>query len=356
VVRAAGLEAPLIETQSARSGARDLPEAFIASRATPRTNGLSARRRAVLFDAAGTLIERARRSGRRSERRGEVRPRACPRGGSAMPLRASGALYAPAMVYRPAARRERAGASARRGARSCARPTSRRLGDPAADFEAASKRLFRVLRDRRRLAHRAGAHEALAALRAAGVATGVVSNFDRPPARHPRRRRARAAARRIWLPSDAGAAKPDPMIFTSALARSAWRPSARCSSATTTQRDLAGARAPACGRWTLPRLLRCADLPALLDASFRRSRDDAARPRAPFFRRPLRSRRPQPRAALDTALERRIDYADLFFEYSTQDSVVLEEGIVKTATATSSRASACARRSASARAMRTATR
>jgi TldD protein len=33
--------------------------------------------------------------------------------------------------------------------------------------------------------------------------------------------------------------------------------------------------------------------------------------------------------ALDTALERRVDYADLFFEYSTQDSVVLEEGIVK---------------------------
>ena len=34
-------------------------------------------------------------------------------------------------------------------------------------------------------------------------------------------------------------------------------------------------------------------------------------------------------AALDTALERQIDYADLFFEYSTQDSVSLEEGIVK---------------------------
>jgi TldD protein len=33
--------------------------------------------------------------------------------------------------------------------------------------------------------------------------------------------------------------------------------------------------------------------------------------------------------ALDTALERRVDYADLFFEYATQDSVVLEEGIVK---------------------------
>ncbi len=33
--------------------------------------------------------------------------------------------------------------------------------------------------------------------------------------------------------------------------------------------------------------------------------------------------------ALDTALERQIDHADLFFEYSTQDSVVLEESIVK---------------------------
>jgi TldD protein len=33
---------------------------------------------------------------------------------------------------------------------------------------------------------------------------------------------------------------------------------------------------------------------------------------------------------LDTALEREVDYADIYFEYTTQDSVVLEEGIVKT--------------------------
>jgi TldD protein len=32
---------------------------------------------------------------------------------------------------------------------------------------------------------------------------------------------------------------------------------------------------------------------------------------------------------LDAALERRVDYADLYFEYATQDSVALEEGIVK---------------------------
>ena len=32
---------------------------------------------------------------------------------------------------------------------------------------------------------------------------------------------------------------------------------------------------------------------------------------------------------LETALERRIDSAELFLEYATQDSVALEEGIVK---------------------------
>jgi TldD protein len=34
-------------------------------------------------------------------------------------------------------------------------------------------------------------------------------------------------------------------------------------------------------------------------------------------------------AALETALERRVDAADLFFEYTTQDSVVMEESLVK---------------------------
>ena len=34
-------------------------------------------------------------------------------------------------------------------------------------------------------------------------------------------------------------------------------------------------------------------------------------------------------AALNTALERPVDHADLFFEYTTRDSVMLEEGIVR---------------------------
>jgi len=36
--------------------------------------------------------------------------------------------------------------------------------------------------------------------------------------------------------------------------------------------------------------------------------------------------------ALDTTLERHVDYADLYFEYTVEDSVALEEGIVKTGT------------------------
>jgi TldD protein len=34
-------------------------------------------------------------------------------------------------------------------------------------------------------------------------------------------------------------------------------------------------------------------------------------------------------STLDLTLERRADHADLYFEYTTQDSVMLEEGIVK---------------------------
>ena len=34
-------------------------------------------------------------------------------------------------------------------------------------------------------------------------------------------------------------------------------------------------------------------------------------------------------SGLDAALERRVDYADIFVEVTTQDSVALEEGIVK---------------------------
>ncbi len=48
-----------------------------------------------------------------------------------------------------------------------------------------------------------------------------------------------------------------------------------------------------------------------------------------FFRERFGMGESQLEAVLGTALERRVDYADLFFEYSTEDSVSLEESLVK---------------------------
>jgi len=58
--------------------------------------------------------------------------------------------------------------------------------------------------------------------------------------------------------------------------------------------------------------------------------DEAAGARAvDFFRERFGLDEHSLEAVLGTALERQVEYADLFFEYSTQDAVVLEEGIVK---------------------------
>ena len=61
-----------------------------------------------------------------------------------------------------------------------------------------------------------------------------------------------------------------------------------------------------------------------------RGSDHGSSPAVGFFRDTFGLDETSLSAALGTALERRVDEADLFFEYSTQDSVALEEGIVKT--------------------------
>ena len=57
---------------------------------------------------------------------------------------------------------------------------------------------------------------------------------------------------------------------------------------------------------------------------------DDASPSLPFFAQNFGLDDRSLTQALDTALERPLDYADLFFEYSTLDSVALEQGMVKT--------------------------
>jgi putative hydrolase of the HAD superfamily len=92
-------------------------------------------------------------------------------------------------------------------------------GVPGADFDRCFDRLFTHFAGSAAWRCAPGAAELLAALRARGLRTGVLSNFDH---RLPALLEALALAplfEVVVLPSDAGAAKPDPRIFACALAR-----------------------------------------------------------------------------------------------------------------------------------------
>ncbi len=113
---------------------------------------------------------------------------------------------------------------------------------------------------------RAGAAEALAALRAAGRRLAVVSNFDQ---------RLRALLRELGLarelacvvlPADCGAAKPDRRIFEACLARLAL-PAARCVYVgDRDDLDVAGARAAGLRAIHVSDVATLAELPARIDA------------------------------------------------------------------------------------------
>lgn len=175
--------------------------------------------RAVLFDAAGTLIHLR-------EPAGETYARFARRhGGGVAAARlheAFGECFRsmPAMVF-PGESAGGVVALERDWWRSLVERVFRRAAarDAIADFDA----FFAELYDHfaRAAAWRAseGAVEVLSALRARGFATGVVSNFDR---RLPAILAGLGLAPLldvVVLPSDAGAAKPSPRIFHFALER-----------------------------------------------------------------------------------------------------------------------------------------
>jgi len=222
-------------------------------------------RRAVLFDAAGTLIEPRAPIG-------ETYASVAEKYGAGMSAWRVGDAFArvwrsaPAMVY-PGLPPDASARREREAWRAIVRQTYL-AADSAirpADFDACFEELFAFYATGAAWRARAGAHEVLAALRAAGVATGVVSNFDR---RLPGILADVALAPLldvIWLPSDAGAAKPDPMIFTSALARLGVAPERAMFVGNDEQRDLAGARGAGLRPVDVASLATLADLPALLD-------------------------------------------------------------------------------------------
>ena len=135
-----------------------------------------------------------------------------------------------------------------------------------ADFDACFDELWGRFASPAAWAPAAGAVEALAALRASGRRTAVVSNFDR-------RLRPILAGLGLGplldacvLPADAGAAKPDPRIFRAALDALGARPSETAFVGDDPARDLEPARALGLHAVDAASLATLADLPARIDA------------------------------------------------------------------------------------------
>lgn len=225
----------------------------------PRASGRGVR--GVLFDATGTLI-------RPAEAIGESYARIARQHGLEIsPWRLEDAFRrvhakAPPMVFPQASapereRRERA------WWRDLVRQTFRaadsaaRAGDEDALFEALWQHFARAS------AWRAlpGARETLEALRARGVATAVVSNFDH---RLPGLLSGLGLASLldgVFLPGNTGAAKPDPGIFRAALEALGLEAAACACVGDDPERDLAPARRLGMTAIDAGRLATLADLP-----------------------------------------------------------------------------------------------
>jgi len=135
-----------------------------------------------------------------------------------------------------------------------------------ADFDACFEALYAVFSEPGAWVCRAGCRDALAGLRGAGIATAVVSNFDRrlPPLL------AELGVAPLFdaivLASDAGAAKPDPAIFRLALARVGVPACDSLFVGDSSERDVAGARALGMRAIDVGTLATLAELPARVKA------------------------------------------------------------------------------------------
>lgn len=222
--------------------------------------------RAVLFDAAGTLIELR-------EPAGETYARVALSFGVEIPAwRLQDALgrilqRAPAMVFSEAPVEEIPGLE-RSWWRDVVRSTFRAADSESRfeDFDAFFDALYAVFSDPGIWTCRTGCLDALAAVRAAGAATAVVSNFDR---RLPGLLAGLGVAPlldAIVLASDAGAAKPDPAIFQLALDRLQVPATESVFVGDCSHRDIAGARALGMRAIDVASLATLAELPAHMGA------------------------------------------------------------------------------------------
>ncbi len=223
--------------------------------------------RAVLFDAAGTLIELC-------EPVGESYARVARDFGVALPAwRVDDAFRrvfarAEPMVFPDAAPGE-VEALERGWWHGIVRSTFLAADSTQrfSDFDAFFERLYAVFSEPGSWRPRAGALELLRELRTRGLATAIVSNFDR---RLPGILADLGLAPwldAIVLPADAGAAKPDRRIFALALARLGVAASEAVYVGDDEDRDVAGARAAGLEAIDVHSLATLSQLPARVDAA-----------------------------------------------------------------------------------------
>jgi putative hydrolase of the HAD superfamily len=134
------------------------------------------------------------------------------------------------------------------------------------DFDACFDALWRLFASPDAWLARPGAAEGLAGLRASGRRSAIVSNFDRRLPGILEGLGLAAGLDACVLPSDAGAAKPDPRIFRCALARLGVEPEQAAFVGDDRERDLEPAGALGLQPVDVASLATLRDLPARIDA------------------------------------------------------------------------------------------
>ena len=223
--------------------------------------------RAVLFDAAGTLIHLR-------EPVGETYARAARRFGADISAERLAEAFARAMAEAPPmvfadASPARIDERERSWWRVLVQETFRGAapGVTPNDFEACFSALYAGFAEPAAWCPAPAARSTLLALRSQGLATAVVSNFDRRLAGLLEGHGLAPLLDAVVLPSDAGAAKPDPAIFHAALARLDCPAGSAVHVGDDPVEDVAGARAAGLHAVDVGELATLAELPARLAPS-----------------------------------------------------------------------------------------
>ncbi len=223
-------------------------------------------KRAVLFDAAGTLI-------RLRENPGATYASFAASEGAVVPVDRLGEAFsrvfraAPPMVFPglgPEATAEAEKAWWKERVRETFRTADRKLSFP--NFDVFFEKLWRHFAEAENWKLTPGTGEALTELGERGLILGVLSNFDHRLHGLLEGLGIRKHFACVVLPADAGAAKPDPRIFHHALDSLAVSPGSGVYVGDDPEDDIAGARGAGMAAIDVGELATLAELPARVAA------------------------------------------------------------------------------------------